>query len=50
MALVTVGKQLYGPEIIVRAFEYLATSRTFVQLSEKGSPVTLNHNPEQNYL
>ena len=28
MAPVTVGMQSYGPEIIVRAFEYFATSRT----------------------
>ena len=28
MAPVTVGMQSYGPEIIVRAFEYFAISRT----------------------
>ena len=28
MAPVNVGKQLYGPDIIIRAFEYFATSRT----------------------
>ena len=32
---VTVGNQLYGPEIIVRAFEYFATSRTLYNCLRK---------------